>query len=713
MAVTASEQATPRPLLSCLATIAQHHQLTFSADAAMAGLAQSKGDLTPSSLPIAAERFGLATRIVRRQLDDVNQHLLPAVVLLKSNRACVITAVDGDNLAVIDPDMGDKPINIARQTLEQQYTGDIIYVRPEFTPDKRANDAITRKDKHWFWSVIKENRGTYRNIIIASLMINAFALAMPLFVMNVYDRVVPNNAISTLFALAIGMLVILVAEVVLKIIRIWFIDLSANRTDVKVSSTIMRRVLNMRMSDKPQASGSFISSIQSFESVRSFIGSLSVTAMVDIPFVMLFFIVVGIINVYLLIPVVVAALIIIIYSLASQAKLRELAEQSMQASAMRNANIYESIGSIETIKSFNAQHRSQTQWEKSTIFLSRINARMRLLSQSITSVASWLQQAASISVIVIGVFLISEELMTQGALIAAYLLSARALSPVTQAAGLLAQYHNSATAMESLDGIMERETERSEDPTTVSKPRIDGDIELVNVGFRYPDVESDVLSGVNISIKAGEKIAILGRNGSGKSTVQRLLLGLYDASSGRVLIDGVDIRQLNPNLVRRHIGYVPQDANLIFGTLRENILLGRQTIDDEALVRVTNEMGLAPLVRNHPKGFNLQVGERGGNLSGGQRQSVALARAFVDEPSIVLLDEPTGMLDHATEGAIKKRLADQVENKTLIMVTHKTTMLDLVDRIIVMDSGRVVADGAKQTVLEALRQGRIGGVSRD
>lgn len=706
-------QSGKRPLATCLSIIANYHQLPFSFDAATAGLAQQSGDLTPSSLATSAKRFQLSAKIYERSLKHINKNLLPVVLLMKDNKACVLTSIDDGTAVVVEPELEHGETTLTLDDLEQQYSGTLFYVRPEFNMDKRADDTIKRKNGHWFWSAIKENRGTYRSVILASLLINSFALAMPIFVMNVYDRVVPNEAFSSLFALATGIFLVLTIELVLKIMRVWFIDLAANRADVKISSNIMQRVLGMKMKDKPQASGSFVSNVQSFESIRGFIGSLSVVTMVDIPFVLLFLLVVSLINIYLAIPVLIAAILVLLYSLFSQAKLKELSEHGMQAGAVRNANVYESLSSLETIKSFNAQHRVQNQWEKSTIFISRNAARMRLLASSITNTASWMQQLASISVIVIGVYLISEQMISQGALIAAYLLSARALSPVSQAAGLLSQYHHSSTAMESLENIMDRDTERYDDANTVSKARIDGHIEFKNVGFRYPDVDTEVLSHVNLSIKAGEKVAILGRNGSGKSTLARLILGLYQAERGHVLIDNVDINQLNPNLVRRHIAYVPQEPGLLFGTLRDNILLASVTRDDNDLVKVTNEMGLSSLVKEHPDGFNMQVGERGGNLSGGQRQSVALARALVNDPSVLLLDEPTGMLDHASEAKIKAHLKQVTADKTLLMVTHKMTMLELVDRVVVMDSGKIVADGPKAQVLEALKQGRVGGSQRD
>ena len=284
------------------------------------------------------------------------------------------------------------------------------------------------------------------------------------------------------------------------------------------------------------------------------------------------------------------------------------------------------------------------------------------------------------------------------------------MAPVSQAAALLAQYHQSSTALQSLDAVMERPVERPDGKQFVNRPVVRGEIRFDKVSMRYPDEERDALRDVSLTIEPGEKVALLGRVGCGKSTLNKLMLGLYAPSAGAVMVDGVDIRQLDPVQLRRHIGYVPQDVSLFFGSLRDNIVAGGGSdgVDDEALLRAIELAGLESLVNGHPQGVDLQVGERGQALSGGQRQAVAIARALVHDPQILLLDEPTSAMDHASEEVFKASLKAYAHGKTMVVVTHRTSLLSLVHRIVVIDAGKVVADGPRDKVVEALRKGQIG-----
>lgn len=705
-----SEVGQNKDLLRCLQFIARAHEREFNEAAVLAGLPLDNGDLTPSVFERAARRLKLASQVVRRELTDLNPSLLPAVILLKGNQACVLQNIDLESevAEVVYPDLNDSVTRVSLAELSVRASGDIIYCRPEFDFDRRADDSVRTRGRHWFWSVIKENRRLYRDVLIAALLINVFALAMPLFVMNVYDRVVPNQATETLWVLAIGAFIAITADMVLRLMRTWYVDLAANRIDVKVSAGIMHHVLGMQMTDTPQATGSFVSGIQGFETVRQFFSSAAVNALVDLPFVLFFIAVIAIINPYLAIPIIVGAVLLFIYALMTQHKMKALAQDSMRASAMRNASLVESVSALPLVKSFNAQSKIQATWERSTIFISRTGARMRVLSASLSTTGSWVQQSVAISMIVIGVYLVIEGELTVGGIIAAYLLSSRAMAPIGQAAGLLGQYHTAATVMTSLNDLMEKETEGDDLASKISKPIMRGDVEFKNVTFGYNKESPDALNGISLEIKAGERVAILGRNGSGKSSLTRLMLGLYHPQKGQVKVDGVDLKQLNLTELRRNIGYLPQEADLLFGTIQDNITLPSERLSAERLVEVSNQIGLSAVINNYPDGFNHLVEERGRNLSGGQRQLVALARALINEPPIVILDEPTGALDHSSEDILKKTLAHSLETQTLILVTHKTSMLDLVDRIIVIDNGRKVADGNKDDVLQALRSGRVG-----
>lgn len=699
-------------LLTCLQLICKFHGQPASAESITFGLPLDEGRLTPSTFGRAAARLRFTSQIERQPLSGLNTALLPAVLLLKGDRACIVDGIDADRgtASLIHPELPESDTEISLEDLAEDYTGNVLYCRPKFRLDQRSPITSAARKGHWFWSVIAENRRLYRDICVAALMINLFAVAMPLFVMNVYDRVVPNNATHTLWVLAIGLIIALSADLTLRLMRGWFIDLAASRADAKLSSSIMERVLGLSLSHRPQSSGSFAANVQSFESVRSFVSSMTVVGLVDLPFVLLFLGVIMLISWPLGVPVIVGAIGLVIYASIAQRRLRALSEESMAAGSQRNATLVEGLANLESVKSFGVESRIQRSYERTSLYISNVSARLKFIASTIQNGAQWCQHLVSVAIIILGVYLIIEGELTQGGLIAAYLLSSRAMAPVSQAAGLLAQYHQASTALRALDEIMETPQERPAGKSWVSRPVLKGDIEFRNVEFQYPESGHQALSGASIKVKAGERVAILGKNGSGKSTLQRLLLGLYHPGAGSISLDNVDLRQLDPAELRRNIGYVPQAVELFYGSLRENITLSRP-VSHEELLRVTEISGLKAFVDAHPEGFDLQVGEGGQRLSGGQRQAVAIARAMVGDPPILLLDEPSGSLDHSSEEHFKRSLAKAAEGKTVIMVTHRTSLLEQANRIVVLDGGRVVADGAKETVIEALRQGKIRGAS--
>ncbi|WP_417515827.1 type I secretion system permease/ATPase [Marinobacter sp.] len=699
-------------LLTCLQVLCRFHGQQASAESILSGIPLEEGRLTPATFGRAAHRLGFTSQIERQPLGAINSALLPAVLLLSGDRACVLHAVDFERgtASLVFPQLPGSETEISLDALSEEYTGTLFYCRPRFSFDNRAPRAHASRKGHWFWSVIAENRKLYRDICIAALMINVFAVSMPLFVMNVYDRVVPNHATHTLWVLATGLMIALSADLLLRLMRGWFIDLAASRADAKLSATIMERVLGLSLAHRPQSAGAFAANVQSFESVRSFVSSMTVVGLVDLPFVLLFLLVIMLISWPLGIPVIVGATGLIIYASIAQRRLRDLSDESMSAGSQRNATLVEGLSNLESVKSFGVESRIQATYERTSLYMSNISARLKFISSTIQNGAQWCQHLVSVAIIILGVYLIIAGELSQGGLIAAYLLSSRAMAPVSQAAGLLAQYHQAATALRTLDEIMALPQERAQGKNWVSRPVLSGKIEFRDVQFQYPESGQQALTSISIKVMAGERVAVLGKNGSGKSTIQRLLLGLYFPVSGTISLDNVDLRQLDPAELRRNIGYVPQDVELFYGSLRDNIMLSRP-VSDEELLRVAELSGLKQYVDAHPDGFDLQVGERGQRLSGGQRQSVAIARAMVGDPPILLLDEPTGSLDHSSEEHFKRNLAKAAEGKTVLMVTHRTSLLELADRIIVLDGGRIVADGAKGTVIEALRQGKIRGAS--
>lgn len=696
------------PLLECLVALARLHGAPRTRDALTSGLPLVDHQLTPSIFDRASRRAGLVSKVMRRDLDSLNEALLPVVLLLNDHEACLLVGWSADGSAqVVYPELGEAATSISRADLDARYSGTAIFCRPKFRFDKRAPEVGDVKRRHWFWGAILENLPVYKDILLAAFLINVFAIALPMFSMNVYDRVVPNQATETMWMLAIGLAIVLAADLALRLIRGYLIDLAGSRVDVDLSSKIMERVLGVRMENRPASAGAFAANLRSFETVRDFIASATVTAVIDLPFAFLFLLVMAWVDWPMALPGLVGVALIIGYALLVQDRMHELSETTYRAGSQRNANLVESLVGLETVKALGAEGIMQRKWEQSATFLARTSTQLRLLASTTTNGTMAISQLVYLAIIVLGVYRIGNAELTMGGLIACSMLSSRAMAPFGQVAGLLTQYHNASTAMKSLDQVMTNEIERPADANFVSRSHFNGEIEFNDVSFSYPNDERDALRHISFHIKSGEHVALIGRVGSGKSTLQKLMLGLYQPTAGSIRIDGVDIRQLDPAELRRGVGYVPQDLTLFFGSLRENIVLASPEVEDSALLAAADVGGLMDMVNRHPRGFDMMVGERGESLSGGQRQGVAIARAVVNSPPILLLDEPTGSMDFSSEDEIKRRLRDYCAGKTMVVVTHRTSLLDLVDRIIVIDHGKVVADGPKATVIEALKHGRI------
>ena len=700
----------PDELLLCLQMVARAHGELPTRDALMSGLPAENGRLTPGLFSRAAHRAHLSSQLVSCSLSELKDALLPAIVLLRDERACVLLGFNEDRsqVRIAYPELADAPVEVPLTTIAADYLGSTIYARPTQRYDARTPEVRAGRHDHWFWGVIAESRPLYRDVLLAALLANLFALGMPLFTMNVYDRVVPNHAFETLWVLALGLLLMLISDLVLRTMRGRFVDLASSRADVKLSAFIMERVLGTRMEQRPASAGSFASNLRAFESVRDFIGSATVVAFIDLPFALIFMVVIGWISWLMLLPLTLGAVIMLVYALAVQGRMHELAETTYRAGAQRNATLIEGLVGFETIKALAAEAPIQRKWEKSAALLARVGAQLRLLSSTASNTSGFVQQFINLAIVIIGVYLISERELTMGGLIACTMLASRAMAPVGQVAGLLVQYHTAATALTSLNEMMARDIERPENTHFISRGALKGSIDFRDVSFSYPGQSEPSLRNLSFSIKPGEKVAILGRIGSGKTTLEKLILGLYLPTQGAVLVDGIDLRQLDPAELRRQIGYVQQDVMLFYGSLRDNIILGAPLADDAAIVKAAEIGGILSLVNQHPKGFDMLVGERGESLSGGQRQGVAIARAVINDPAILLLDEPTSSMDFSSEDDIKRRLGEYAQGKTVILISHRTSLLDLADRIIVMDGGRIMADGPKEQVVTALRQGRIG-----
>jgi ATP-binding cassette subfamily C protein LapB len=527
----------PDPLLDCLVEVCRLHGVGASRASLSAGLPLVAGRLTLELAERAAARVGMSARLQRLPLAELDASALPAVLILNGNKACVLQGFGNEGARVLLPETGQGSITLPLDELAKRYSGVVLFVRPHFRFDQRTPVQRATRRGHWFWTAVLAQRFVYRDVMLAALLVNLFALAFPLFSMNVYDRVVPNNAVETLWALAIGVTLILLADFGLRKLRSRFVDEASARIDVELSARLMERVLGMRLENRPESVGSFASNLRGFEQVRDFIASSTVTTLIDLPFAALFVFVTLWISPWLAIPPVVVFTIIVITGYIAQHRLHELAETTYRASAQRNATLVESLAGIETIKTQGAEGVIQARWERVNTFLARINVRMRGLSSGAMYAANTLTQFATVAVILIGVYLIGDKQLTMGGLIAASMLAGRALAPAGQIVGLLMQYQGARTALESLDRLMAKPVERPS-PEEGGQPFVQrrefkGEIEFRNVRFHYPSRDDMALDGASFRIAPGERVALIGRVGSGKSTIQRLMMGLYEPPRAR------------------------------------------------------------------------------------------------------------------------------------------------------------------------------------
>lgn len=691
-------------LLGCLVLLTRYYQNPYSAQSLTARLPLEKNKLSAELFVRAAERAALSSEIFNKPFDKIKNHELPVVLLLEKGDACLLIQNEQGKRKVINPKTPSEQLE--PETILANYTGQTIFVQPEYKYTTRAEETLGKPPKNWFWKVLIKSWPTYSEVLMASLLINLFALVIPLFTMNVYDRVVPNHAIATMWVLASGVGLVFLFDVLLKTLRSHFIDLASKRSDIELSAGIFEQILGISMETRPKSVGALTNTVQSFEIFRDFITSSTITILVDLPFVVIFILVIYFIGGSLFwIPLLTIPFIFVI-GILLQFPLIKLTKQSYQYAAEKQAILFESLSNIETVKTTTAESALQSRWEQLIGLSAKTGMKLRLVSNTSINLTILAQQGATIGMVLAGVYLISEGDLTMGALIACTILTGRALAPMSQVASLLTRYYQSVNALKSLNRIMQLPIDVNEDSHFLHRAVLRGDIEFNQVSFSYGDAKNSILKMISFKMTAGEKVAIIGRVGSGKSTLARLILKLYLPNEGTILLDSTDYRQINPDDLRQQIGYVPQDITLFYGSVRDNICVGAPFIDDESLIRAATVAGVASFINNHPDGFDRQVGEKGGELSGGQRQSIAIARALLRNPNILLLDEPTSAMDDNSERRFKTQLTEHMTpNHTLLLVTHKFSMLELVDRIIILDDGKLIADGPKESVLSALKAG--------
>ncbi|MDG1233334.1 MAG: type I secretion system permease/ATPase [Pseudomonadales bacterium] len=682
------------PLLEALVAMTRLHHQPHSAESLTAGLPLEDGRLTTPLFIRAAASVGFNASYVQRQLTDITPLILPVVLEMKGDQAAILVERNGDVATVLFLDEQEKTHEIEITSLEERYDGNCYLLKPGM--------AVEGISKDWFWSTIRKSRGLYAEVLVASLLINLFALVTPLFIMNVYDRVVPNHAIETLWVLASGIAIVFIFDLIMKSLRGYFIDAASKRADITLSAQTFNRVMDIKMSHRPNRVGSFANNLQEFDSFREFFTSTTLVALIDLPFVILFVLLIYLVGGVLAIVPLVAIPMIILAGLALQRPLHGIITETFKESAAKHAMLIEVLASLDTVKGARAEGVMQKRWETFNAKLAKMGLRSRFLSMSIVNLAQLIQQTSTIAIVAVGVYAIIDGNLSVGGLIACTILTGRCLAPMGQVAGILTRYHHSIAAFNAIDRVMALPVERPAGKSFLHRPSIKGDIELKEVTFNYRDQQISALSNISFKITEGEKVAIIGRTGSGKTTLQKLIMDYYEPDAGAILVSGTDINQIDPTDLRRNMSYVPQEISLFSGTVRENIVLGTPLATDEAVLEAARVAGILDFLNTHPEGFDLEVGERGERLSGGQRQGIAIARAVINRAPILVLDEPTASIDNTAEMLFLKHFFEYAKNRTLLLVTHKTSMLSLVDRLIVLNDGKIIADGPRDEVLKML-----------
>lgn len=649
------------------------------------------------------------------QIIEIDLHKIPTIAapflaLLANNESVVISKIeDGENGRHFEilTEEGLRQ-TLSAQDLAVNYSGYSWFIKRNIRSETRSE--IDKYETSGFWKVIWRYKKYYYQVIIASFVINLLALISSLYVMNVYDRVIPNQAYETLWVLTIGVVLAIGFEFLAKMLRSYLLDIAGKKADIVISAMLFHRVMGIRLDKRPASSGSYANNLRDFESIREFMTSASLLALVDLPFILLFIGVISVIGGYLaLVPLTIIP-VVVIAGLLIQKPLAKGINASMKETSQRQGLAVESIEGIETLKLNNAVNWAQQRWEMLTEKTAFSSIAVRNLTNFMVNFSAAMQQLNTVGLVCLGTYLIHandvNSRITMGALIASVILSGRALAPLGQIAGLATRFQSARMALAGVKNIFNRPVEREDHKKYISPTSVNGALRLTNVTYQYNKDGQPALNNINLEIKAGEKVAILGKIGGGKSTLLKLLTGLYEQQQGNISLDDLDIRQIDPIFLRSKVGMLAQKPRLFFGTLRENLDLARLDgySSDDDLVRALKRFQLDKIIRQHPAGLDMPLGEDGLGLSGGQKQMVALAQLTLHNPNVVLLDEPTTGIDVDTEKLVLDALEAWTQEKTLIVVTHKLPILRLVDRIIVIDDGKILIDGPKQKVLKMLGQ---------
>jgi len=697
-------------LEACLRAVLAWHERALSSASLRSRIGGGEALWSEEALLEAADSMGYDVEPGR--IDPAMPVLpaLPAVCYTHEGTAVAVLAQESESgVLVVDPERSEKPVETDLSGLFARLNGNTLSFARRELGNAAGEDpaagarAPQGRHGHWFWGPILRTRWVYAQVALAALLVNVFALASSVFSMTVYDRVIPNNAIDTLVALLIGVSIIFFSDFIIRTVRGYFLDLASAKADAAIADALFEQILDAQMQSRRGSTGALASTLKEFESIRDFLTSATLTTFIDIPFAILFLFVIWLIGGPMAWVPLTAIPVMLIAGLAVQPQLRSLIKESQEDGHHKHSILVETLNGLETIKSLGAGALMRRRWQDAVTHQSHIGLKSRMLAQLATNVANLSQQFVQVGVVTVGAFLVREGSLGFGAIIACTILAGRAIAPMAQITQLLTRMNQTANSYRALARLMSQEREHEHGKVFMERPDFKGAVEFRNVTFTYPGATKPTLDGVSFQIAPGQKVAVIGKVGSGKTTVAKLILGLYKPNSGAVLIDDVDVRQIDPADLRRALGVVLQDVWLIGGTIKQNIALGGDYPSDAEILRAAQIAGVDDFVRQHPEGYGLRLGERGEGLSGGQRQAIAVARALLGDPKVLLFDEATSAMDMTAEAALLQRLGREVGNRTFITITHKPSLLQMVDKIIVIEQGRVVAQGKPEDLLRPLQ----------
>ena len=680
-------ETSEKSLILSVRVLLREHGVRKSAAAIRDAVEMPHDVFAPKQAVSAISSLGFKASFGNLSLSSITSDFYPALAFLKDGNSVIIKEADEEEeIVVIYPHERNRKEVISKDEFGSQFSGYVIIAKELNRREKEERSG------HWFFSAFRKSKWIYVQVMIAAMVSNFLSLTTSLFTMTVYDRIIPNGAFESLIALSIGVVIALGFDFLIKSLRARFIDTASKRADLEISRRLFDRILTLTPVEQRQKTGAMAGTIREFETLREFFNSSTLVILIDLPFVFFFIYVIYLIAGPLAYVPLIAVPLVIIVGLGIQPFLARITKGSVESGMNKQAVLVETLNGLETVNATGSGRLMRKRYEDALNDQSDSGNKIRALSMFIVNFAASVQQYAQVAAIFFGVYLIVEGTITQGALIGAVILGGRTMSPLSQLANTLSRANGALTAYRNLSKLIGAKHNSAEELSPISRPNLDGEIEFKNVSYKFDGASQPVIKNLTFKIPAGQKVALVGKMGSGKSTLSRLIAGILEPTEGAILIDGVDVRQIDPSDLRKNIGIMLQDSWLFSGTLRENIQMGFNEYDDDHILKICKIAGVDDFVGSHPKGYDLEIRERGIGLSGGQRQTINLARSLLHDPQILLLDEPTSSMDQGTEKKVVASLKEVSEDKTMMIVTHRNPILTMVDRVFVLEGGQIVAD---------------------